>query len=154
MSKNRKTAEIREKELRLALLRVKRGRSVTGSTRVSITAVAREAGVSTALIHNHYPDIADAIRLAQGRHSRAERRIKQQKQKRERELKCALRQEMTALRAEVARLASINEVLRFENETLRARLGDNIVSLSPSVHRPDSSTGISAAYVNHSPIRS
>jgi AcrR family transcriptional regulator len=132
MSQNRKSAEIREKDLRLAILRIKRGRSNTGATQVSIASVAREAGVSPALIHNHYPVIADAIRQQHGSASRAHRRAKQEKLRRDRERGRELRQELTALRVEVARLASINEVLLFENQTLRERLGDNVVPLRPS----------------------
>lgn len=62
---NYKPAEHREKDLKLALLRIQKGRTRTGELKVTIAAVAREAGVSTALIHNHYPRIAMAIREAQ-----------------------------------------------------------------------------------------
>lgn len=84
--------------------------------------MAREAGVSPALIHNHYPAIADAIRLEQGRDSRAQRNAKQKELKQEREKGRKLRRELVELRADVARLASINEVLLSENETFQARL--------------------------------
>ena len=67
MSQQRKSASARERDLRLAILRIERGRSHTKATRISIASVAREAGVSSALIHNHYPAIADAIRQAQSR---------------------------------------------------------------------------------------
>ena len=50
---NYKPAEDREKDLRLALYRIQKGRTRSGETKVTITAVAREAGVSTALIHNY-----------------------------------------------------------------------------------------------------
>jgi AcrR family transcriptional regulator len=120
MSKNRKNAELREKDLRLALLRLKRGRSHSGSTRVSIAAVAREAGITPALIHNHYPAIADAIRLEQGRAGRAQRNAKQEKLKQERDKGRELRREIAALRADMQRLSSTNEVLRAENDALRA----------------------------------
>ncbi len=75
---NYKPAEDREKDLKLALYRIQKGRARSGETKVTIAAVAREAGVSTALIHNHYPRIAEAIREAQGRSSRAMRDVKQQ----------------------------------------------------------------------------
>lgn len=52
---NYKSAEDREKHLRLALYRIQNGRACSGETKVSISAVAREADVSTALIHNYYP---------------------------------------------------------------------------------------------------
>lgn len=66
MSKQRKPADKREKDLRLAMFRIQRGRAHTDVEKLSISSVAREAGVSASLIHNHYPDIAEAIRLAQG----------------------------------------------------------------------------------------
>lgn len=49
-----KPAEDREKDLRLALYRIQKGRTHSGETKITIAAVAREAGVSTALIHNYY----------------------------------------------------------------------------------------------------
>jgi len=52
-STNYKPAEDREKDLRFALYRTQKGRAHTGETKVTIAAVAREAGVSTALTHNH-----------------------------------------------------------------------------------------------------
>ncbi|WP_339540135.1 TetR/AcrR family transcriptional regulator [Pseudomonas sp. RA_5y_Pfl1_P24] len=57
---NYKPAEDREKDLKLALYRIQRVRAHTGETKVTIAAVASKAGVSSALIHNHYPNIAEA----------------------------------------------------------------------------------------------
>jgi AcrR family transcriptional regulator len=132
MSETRKTAETREKDLRLAMFRIKRGRSHTGATRVTIAGVAREAGVSPALIHNHYPTIADAIRVEQGRDSRAQRDAKHDDLKKERERGRELRQEVADLRAAVARLSSINEVLMAKNEALRSTFDQKVVALNPS----------------------
>jgi len=87
---------------------------------MSIAAVAREAGVSTALIHNHYPSIAEEIRDAQGRSSRAQRDDKHHDLKLEREKNQELRKELDGLRSKVSMLASINEVLLLENRTLKA----------------------------------
>lgn len=121
---NYKPAEDREKDLRLALLRIQKGRARTGESKVTIAAVAREAGVSTALIHNHYPRIAEAIREAQGRSSRAMCDVKQQDLIAERKKSVAYRQEIEELRAKVANLASINEVLMYDNRVLKAKLND------------------------------
>lgn len=121
---NYKPAEDREKDLKLALSRILRGRDRTGETKVTIAAVAREAGVSTALIHNHYPKIAEAIRDAQGRSSRATRDAKHQELTAERKKSAAYRQEIDELRIKVSRLASINEVLLEENRVLKAKLSD------------------------------
>lgn len=133
MSHQRKSASARENDLRLAMFRIERGRSRTKATKISIASVAREAGVSPALIHNHYPGIADAIRQAQGRSSRQLRDTKheQLKLKAEREKTRALRCDVEQLRSDVGRLASINEVLLAENAVLKAKLADrHVVDLS------------------------
>ncbi|MEZ5437263.1 MAG: TetR family transcriptional regulator [Lysobacteraceae bacterium] len=120
----RKPGDAREKDLLLALSRIQRGRAHTKETKVTIASVAREAGVSTALIHNHYPRIADTIREAQGRSSRAVRDLKHQELRAERERNKTLRAENAELTAQVAKLASINEVLLAENRTLKAMKND------------------------------
>lgn len=125
--KKYKPAEDREKDLKLALYRIQKGRAHTGETKVTIAAVAREAKVSTALIHNYYPDIAEAIREAQGRSSRAMRDVKHQNLVAERKKSADYRQEIEELRNKVASLASINEVLLNENGVLKAKLKDRKV---------------------------
>ena len=77
MTQLRKNADIRKKELNLAIYRIERGRAKTKATEVNVTSVAREAGVTPALIHNHYPEIAEAIRVKQGTSSRKQRDTKQ-----------------------------------------------------------------------------
>lgn len=124
---NYKPAEDREKELKLALYRIQKGRARTGETKVTIAAVAREVGISTALIHNHYPRIAESIREVQGRSSRAMRDVKQQDLIAERKKSATYRQEIEELRAKVANLASINEVLLDENRVLKAKMSDRKV---------------------------
>lgn len=136
MSAHRKTAEVRENDLRLAMFRIERGRAHTKGVKMSIASVAREAGVSAALIHNYYPGIADAIRQAQGRDNRAQRDAKHQELKGARDKARELREEIASLRADVARLASINEVLQAENAVLSARLNaPHVVPLDPRVTR-------------------
>ncbi len=131
MTIGRKPADAREKELLLALRRIERGRAKTDEKKVTIAAVAREAGVSAALIHNHYPNIAEAIREVQGRSSRAQRDVKHQDLRAEREKGRALRLEIEELRAKVASLASLNEVLINENQILKAKQNDSrVVGLS------------------------
>jgi AcrR family transcriptional regulator len=124
---NYKPAEHRERDLKLALLRIQKGRAHTGVTKVTISAVAREAGVSTALIHNYYPRVAEAIREAQGRSSRAMRDVKQQDLIVERKKSAAYRQEIEELQTKLASLASINEVLIYENRLLKAKMSDSKV---------------------------
>ncbi|HBO1281228.1 MULTISPECIES: TetR family transcriptional regulator [Pseudomonas] len=128
---NYKAAEDRAKDLTLALYRIQKARAHTGETKVTIAAVAREAGVSTALIHNHYPQIAEVIREIQGRSSRAIRDAKHQDLIVERRKSLAYRQEIEELRAKVASLASINEVLLEESRVLKSKLNDRkIVELA------------------------
>ncbi|WP_312830711.1 TetR family transcriptional regulator [Pseudomonas rhodesiae] len=131
-----KPADIREKELRLALYRIQKGRAHTGETKITIAAVAREAGVSTALIHNHYPGIAEAIRDSQGRSSRAIRDVKHQELIAERKKSAAYRQEIEELRCNVASLASMNEVLVAENGVLKAKINDRKIVDLPAITRP------------------
>ncbi|MFZ5960706.1 TetR family transcriptional regulator [Pseudomonas knackmussii] len=126
-----KPSELREKDLKLALYRIQQGRAHSGVTKVTIAAVAREAGVSTALIHNHYPAIAEAIREIKGRSSRALRDAKQQDLIVERKKSAAYREEIAELQAKVAKLASVNEVLLDENRVLKAKMDSfNVVSLA------------------------
>lgn len=131
MSVIHKPAVVREKDLALAISRIQRGRAHTRETKVTIASVAREAGVSTALIHNHYPSIAETIRELQGRSSRAQRDAKHAELRAEREKGRASRQEAEEWRAKAAKLASINEVLQAENLELRARLSTpNVLDLA------------------------
>ncbi|HHQ4761869.1 TPA: hypothetical protein ACSP8C_002244 [Aeromonas veronii] len=127
MTIKRKTADAREKELLLALHRIVRSCAKTDEKKVTIAAVAREAGVSAALIHNHYPNIAEAIREAQGRSSRVQRDMKHQALRAEREKGRALRLEIEELRAKVASLASLNEGLINENRILKSKQNDSRV---------------------------
>lgn len=116
----RKRSEDREKDLRLAMLRIERGRAHTNATKVSVATVAREAGVTPALIHNHYPHIAEEIRTAVGRSSRAQRDSKHEELKAARDRNRELRAEIERLELLVRNLASENEVLITENRVLRA----------------------------------
>lgn len=130
---NYKPAVDREKDLKLAIYRIENGRAHTKETKVTIAAVAREAGVSTALIHNHYPTVAEAIREKQGRSSRAMRDVKHQDLIAERQKAVGYRQEVEELKAKLASIASINEVLLDENQTLKAKLRErNVVELASS----------------------
>ncbi|MDI2144897.1 TetR family transcriptional regulator [Pseudomonas sp. ITA] len=132
MTIKRKPSDARERDLQLALSRILRGRAHSGESKVTIAAVAREAGVSTALIHNYYPPVAEAIREAQGRSSRAQRDVKYQDFLTEREKNRMLRQENEELHEKIANLASINEVLMVETRTLKAKQGDLKVVDLPS----------------------
>ena len=80
-------------------------------TKVSISAVAKVAGVTPALIHNTYPDLAEKIRALVGKTTRMQRDVKHEALIREREANRSLRQDLNETRADLAKLASINQVL-------------------------------------------
>lgn len=111
-------------ELQLAMLRVK-----NKGLKLSISAVATEAGVSAGLVHNTYPDIAEEIRAQVGRGTRQQRDAKAAEVKKVREQLKILCAERDAALADVARLASINETLRQEVATLQAAVSGKIVVL-------------------------
>lgn len=113
-------------ELQLAMLRIK-----DKGLKLSISAVASEAGVSAGLVHNVYPDIAEEIRAQVGRGTRQQRDAKAAEVKKVREQMKILRAERDAALADVARLASINETLRQEVATLQAAASGKIVVLPP-----------------------
>lgn len=80
-------------------------------SKVSISAVAKVADVTPALIHNTYPDIAERIRGVIGKSTRSQRDEKQEALIKERERNRELRAEVERLRHEAAKLASINLTL-------------------------------------------
>jgi phage-related minor tail protein len=128
MKNSRLASEDRQKQLRLAITRIERGRSQTKARKLTISSVAREAGVSTSLIHNHHPEIAEVIREKQGRSSRAMRDAKQSELKAEREKNQKLRSENAQLRQQIAKLASVNELLTMNISSLEARMsGGNVI---------------------------
>lgn len=131
MTTKRKSAEDRRKDLKLAISRIELGRAHTKATKLNITTVAKEADVTPALIHNQYPDIAEVIRDKQGRSSRVQRDAKHGELRAARERNRNLKEENDTLRAQVAKLASINEVLTLENRVLKAKKADGKVSDLP-----------------------
>jgi len=84
-----------------------------------VVAVAEEAGVSNASIHNNYPELAEFIRTKNNKTTRQQRDEKHEALKREREKCRKLRQELTELEANLSRIASINARLSVENQELR-----------------------------------
>ena len=128
MSRN---AETTRKNLEMALYRLQKGRGkVVKGGSLTIAAVAKEAGVSTATIHNRHPEIAEQVRALQGKESRRQRDQKHEELQRVREANRALREENAELKADLAKLASINETLALENRVLRAeRDGENVTVL-------------------------
>jgi AcrR family transcriptional regulator len=100
-----------------------------GQSKVSISAVAKAAGVTPALIHNTYPDIAEKIRGLVGKATRNQRDAKHDALIREREINRGLRQEIVETRADLAKLASINQVLLNEVALLKGMSAGKVVSI-------------------------
>lgn len=96
------------KKLTLAFAKLRRDAAKAGKPGPSISAVAREVGVSHALIHNKYSDIAEQIREASGRspQQRLEKQRTVAKQASDRNAE--LRAELAGLRKENTGLASQN----------------------------------------------
>lgn len=109
-------------DLECATLRV-----LNKGQKLTISAVATEAGVTPGLIHNTYPDVAEAIRAQVGRGTRQQRDANlaelAEAKKRMREL----RVERDSALADVRKLASLNETLRTDLATLRALSSGNVV---------------------------
>jgi AcrR family transcriptional regulator len=108
-------------ELQLAILRVK-----NKGLKMSIAAVASEAGVNPSLIHNMYPDLAEEIRAQMGRATRQQRDEKAAELADLRQTLRELRKELQAAKWDIDKLASINESLRDEIDLLRAQVADKV----------------------------
>ena len=80
-------------------------------SKVSISAVAKAADVTPALIHNTYPGIAEQIRTVTGKTARSQGDAKYDALAQEQQRNRALRVEVDHLRQECAKLASINLTL-------------------------------------------
>lgn len=122
--------EATRKAIRLAILAITKGRPrvISKDRRISIKAVADEAGVSNATIHNNYADLAEQIRLLANKDVRHQRDATQQALVEQRRKASQLRAEIIQLKAEVAEIASVNATLMLQNAELRSRL------TSPNVH--------------------
>lgn len=130
MTAKRKTAEARELDLKLAIHRIEQGRAHTKATVVNVTTVAKEAGVSTSLIYNHYPEFAESIRTKQGKASRVQRDAKMLELKKVKTDLKKLRDELKTANANASRLVSLNEMLLAELDVLRAQVtGANVSRL-------------------------
>ena len=97
--------------------------------KLSISAVAKMAGVTPALIHNTYPDLAEKIRGLVGKATRTQRDAKHSALVREREINRTLRQELVETRATIAKLASVNQVLLNEMAVLKGIATGKVVAI-------------------------
>ena len=108
--------------LRLALRRVETGRvrQIKPGRKLSISAVAEEAGVHPATVHTRYPDIAEQIRQRLNRGIRTQLTTGQQEKEQLRQQTRRLRAELSETRQLLRKMASENARLVIEIEELRA----------------------------------
>lgn len=97
--------------------------------KMSISAVAKVAGVTPALIHNTYPDLAEQIRGLVGKATRTQRDAKHEELVRVREVNRSLRQELADTRTDLAKLASVNHRLLNEVAILKGIATGKVVSI-------------------------
>lgn len=105
--------DLTAKAIRQAIVRIENGRpKIIGRDRkLNIAAVAEEAGVSRATIHNNHPALADRIREAGNKVTRAQRDKKNTALK-------ELRAKYQALREEHLRIRKLNQDMASEMATL------------------------------------
>lgn len=129
------------------------------NARITISAVAKVAGITPALIHNTYPDLAEQIRGLSGKATRAQRDAKHNALMKEREANKALRVENIVLKGDVARLASVNQTLLAEMAVLKGIASGKVVELlrgngADLVSLPAAGSGLSATdYAENTPER-
>lgn len=123
--KRRRDREETKESIRLAMLRVK-----NKNLKLSITAVASEAGISPGLIHNTYPDLAEEIRAQVGRTTRQQRDAKAVELAHAREALRDVRLRLRNAENDIAKLASINETLAHEVARLQAQVDGKVSTIS------------------------
>lgn len=115
--------------IRLAIVRLEKGcpKTVKHGRRISIAAVAEEAGVSRALIHKDYPDLLERIRGNANKAIKSQRDSKHASLLKERDKNRRLREQVAQLRSQRNDLASKNASLELENRRLNAILSSENV---------------------------
>ena len=128
------SADKTRKKLENALLRLKHGRPrvVSKDRKLTIAALAEEAGVSDSLIHNRHPEIAAEVRQLTDKQLKSQRDKKTQKLKAANDKNRELRAELDSLETQVRKLASLNARYEVENEHLKAEVkASNVVRIHP-----------------------
>ncbi|GAD32315.1 tetR family transcriptional regulator-like protein [Photobacterium leiognathi lrivu.4.1] len=108
------------KAVRLAIIRIEKGRPniVSDKRKMSVAAVAEEAGVSRALIHRDCPDLLERIKGGVNKGIRQQRDAKQNELKEYKERNRELRSEVAELKAMLAKVQSQNATLIRKNMVL------------------------------------
>ena|ERR1035438_2699024 len=118
---------------RQRLLQIIEGMEQAGSI-MTISGVAKEAGVSSAAIHNRYPDLADRIRKSAGAVKVEDVRVKLTKRsgaiKEEKAKRAKLRQELAEVKALLQKSDSVNAALQLENSRLKVLNGKYLEELN------------------------
>ena len=119
------------KRIRLAIVRLEKGQPkvVEKGRKVSVAAVAEEAGVSRALIHKDYPDLMERIRGNANKAIQRQRDEKHDKLKDERAKNRQLREKIVELTEQRNKLASKNATLELENRRLSSILESKNVTV-------------------------
>ena len=124
------------KAVRLAIVRIEKGRpSIVSATRkLSVMAVAEEAGVSRALIHRDCPDLLERIKGGVNKGVRQQRDAKQAELNEYKERNKELRSEVAELKAMLEKVQSQNAALIRKNMALSNVYGksNNITQLNYS----------------------
>jgi hypothetical protein len=109
-------------KIRMAIVRMEKGKPkvVSSDRKISIKAVAEEAGVSDSLIHKDHSDLVRRIYRNNDKDYRSERDKKHQELKAERVKSKELRGRVAELESQLLKLASINARLELELTTLRS----------------------------------
>lgn len=108
--------------IKKAILRIQKNRPriVSKSRKISIAAVAEEAEISRASIHNNYPDLADEIRSLANKDVRKQRDVKHSELQKEKDKNRKLREENASFKKDINILVSKNRLLTDELQELRA----------------------------------
>ncbi len=109
-------------KIRMAIVRMEQGKPkvVSIDRKISILAVAEEAGVSDSLIHKDHPDLVQRINKNKDKDYRSDRDKKHQVLKAEREKNKELRGRVAELESQLSKLASINASLELELATQKS----------------------------------
>ena len=96
---------------------------------LTVVAIATHIGVSSGLIHNTYGEVAEKIRKLTGRTVREKLNLMSENLKQKDKTLKDLRAELGTTKADLTKLASINETLRDELESARAQISGKVVAI-------------------------
>ncbi|MBF4348721.1 TetR family transcriptional regulator [Vibrio anguillarum] len=122
------------KAVRLSIIRIEKGRPnvVSDKRKMSVAAVAAEAGVSRALIHRDCPDLLERIKGGVNKGIRQQRDAKQIELNEYKERNRELRTEVAELKAMLSKVQSQNATLIRKNMVLSgvSTKNNNVTQLS------------------------